>query len=237
MSTQQLSSTTSSAAAASSVNNGLASIANNYQTFLSLLTTQLANQDPTSPMDTSQFTSQLTQMTGVEQQLLSNQLLQQLVNQSNGTSLQSAIGMIGQTVTVNGDSATLSNNSATWTYSLPSAPSQMTMSVVNSAGDIVWTGPVTPNGSGAQSFTWDGKDMSGNQQTNGGTYTLTINAKDQDGNAITANTTLQGTATAVQTVNGQTMVTVGGIQVPLSSITGVSSASSASNTGSSTTGG
>lgn len=229
MSTQQLTSTTSSAAANSSINNGLASIANNYQTFLSLLTTQLANQDPTSPMDTSQFTSQLTQMTGVEQQLLSNQLLQQLVNQSGGGNLESAIGMIGQNVTINGDSANLTNGTATWTFSLPSAPSSMTVSVVNANNDIIWTGPVNASGSGAQTFTWNGQDMSGNQQANGGTYTLKITATDANGNPITANTTLQGTATAVQTVNGQTMVTVGGAQVPLSSIIGVSSASSTSN--------
>jgi flagellar basal-body rod modification protein FlgD len=225
MSTQQLSSTTTSTAAGASINNGLASIANNYQTFLSLLTTQLANQDPTSPMDTSQFTSQLTQMTGVEQQLLSNQLLQQLVNQSGGGNLESAIGMIGKNVTINGDSANLTNGTATWTFSLPSTPSSMTVSVVNASNDIIWTGPVTPNGSGAQTFTWDGKDMSGNQQANGGTYTLKITATDANGQAITADTTLQGTATAVQTVNGQTMVTVGGAQVPLSSIIGVSSSS------------
>ena len=81
--TSPLTTTTTSAQAQATVNSGLSSIANNYQTFLSLLTTQLSNQDPLSPMDTSQFTQQLTQMTGVEQQLLSNQLLQQLVNQNN----------------------------------------------------------------------------------------------------------------------------------------------------------
>jgi flagellar basal-body rod modification protein FlgD len=84
----------------SALNSGLASVANNYQTFLTLLTTQLQNQDPTSPLDTSQFTSQLTQMTGVEQQLLSNQLLQQLVSAQGG--LPQAAGLIGKTVTAPG---------------------------------------------------------------------------------------------------------------------------------------
>ncbi len=216
--------TTTAAAAANTVNNGLAGLANNYQTFLSLLTTQLQNQDPLSPMDTNQFTQQLTQMTGVEQQLLSNQLLQQLVNQGQSSSgIENAVGLIGKTVSINGDSAVLSGGSATWEFSLPTAPASMTASVVNSNNNIVWTGAVTPSGAGAQSFTWNGQNQSGQQVADGGTYTLKITAKDSSGAAITPATTMQGSATAVQQVNGQIMVTVNGIQVPLSSIIGVSS--------------
>lgn len=86
-------------ATSNTINSGLAALANNQQTFLSLLTTQLKNQDPLSPVDTNQFTQQITQMTGVEQQLLSNQLLQQLVS-SQG--LPQAVGMIGKTITAPG---------------------------------------------------------------------------------------------------------------------------------------
>ena len=76
--------TSSASASALSINNGLASLAGNFQSFLSLLTTQLQNQDPLNPTDTNQFTQQITSMTGVEQQLMSNQLLQQLVAQQTG---------------------------------------------------------------------------------------------------------------------------------------------------------
>jgi flagellar hook assembly protein FlgD len=99
-STNSSSSTGSAAAGQLSLNNGLASLAGNFQSFLTLLTTQLKNQDPTSPLDTSQFTQQITQMTGVEQQLLSNQLLQQLVSAQGGVA-QSA-NLIGETVTAPG---------------------------------------------------------------------------------------------------------------------------------------
>jgi flagellar basal-body rod modification protein FlgD len=95
--------TTNSSAAASntaSINSGLASVASNYQTFLSLLTTQLKNQDPTSPLDTNAFTAQLTQMTGVEQQLLSNQLLQQLVTAQSG--IGASANLIGKVITAPG---------------------------------------------------------------------------------------------------------------------------------------
>ncbi|MDR3658976.1 MAG: flagellar hook capping FlgD N-terminal domain-containing protein, partial [Mycobacterium sp.] len=214
---------TTNAAASSTINSGLAGLADNYQTFLSLLTTQLKNQDPLSPLDTNQFTQQLTQMTGVEQQLLSNQQLQQQVNQNQTTSsLDNSVGLIGKTVSVNGDSSVLAGGKATFEFSLPTAPGSMTLSVVDSNNKVVWSGDVTPTGSGAQTFTWDGKDSTGAQTADGGTYTLTIAAKDPSGAAISAATTMQGTATAVQQVSGTTMVTVNGAQVPLSSIIGVS---------------
>lgn len=92
--------TSSAAAGQLSINGGLASLAGNFQSFLTLLTTQLQNQDPLNPTDTNQFTQQITQMTGVEQQLISNQLLQQLVAEQTGVS--AAAGLIGDTITAPG---------------------------------------------------------------------------------------------------------------------------------------
>lgn len=98
--TNAASGTSSASAGALSINNGLASLAGNFQSFLSLLTTQLQNQDPLNPTDTNQFTQQITSMTGVEQQLISNQLLQQLVAQQTGVG--AAAGLIGDTITASG---------------------------------------------------------------------------------------------------------------------------------------
>jgi flagellar basal-body rod modification protein FlgD len=92
--------TSSAAAGQISINGGLASLAGNFQSFLTLLTTQLRNQDPLNPTDTNQFTQQITQMTGVEQQLISNQLLQQLVSEQTGVS--AAARLIGDKITASG---------------------------------------------------------------------------------------------------------------------------------------
>jgi flagellar basal-body rod modification protein FlgD len=213
--------TSTTGTSTSAANNGLAQLADNYQTFLSLLTTQLQNQDPLSPLDTNQFTQQLTQMTGVEQQLLSNQLLQQLVTQSQGGGLTGAVGLIGQPVTASDTTATLQNGTATWQFSTASQPASMNATVTDSSGNVVWTGGLTPNGSGAQSFTWNGENAAGVQQSNGGTYTLSIAATDATGATIPVSTNISGTATAVQQVNGVTMITVNGVQVPVSSVTTV----------------
>jgi flagellar basal-body rod modification protein FlgD len=214
--------TTNNAQTAATINSGLGQIASNYNTFLSLLTTQLKNQDPTSPLDTSQFTQQLTQMTGVQQQLLSNQLLQQLVNQSQG-GVVSAVGLIGKSVTASGNTSMLQNNTASFQYNLPTAASTATGTITDSNNNIVWTGPITTSGTGAQTFTWNGQNQSGTAQTNGGLYNLSVAAKDVNGATIAVSDSLQGKVTAVQQVDGTTLLTVGSNQLPLSAVTGVSS--------------
>jgi flagellar basal-body rod modification protein FlgD len=110
-----------------SVNNGLASLAGNFQSFLTLLTTQLQNQDPLNPTDTNQFTEQITQMTGVEQQLMSNQLLQQLISQQTGVA--AAAGLMGDTVTAPG--ATSSDPNITGTVTAVNEVGGQTMLTVN----------------------------------------------------------------------------------------------------------
>ena len=69
-------------------------LADSYETFMNLLTAQIKNQDPLSPMDSTQFTQQLVQMTGVEQQLLTNDLLEKLVT-NTGSGIQTSVSLLG----------------------------------------------------------------------------------------------------------------------------------------------
>jgi flagellar basal-body rod modification protein FlgD len=148
-------------------------------------------------------------------------LLQQLVNQNQGT-VTSAVGLIGKSVTASGNSAMLQNNSATFAYNLPANAAKVTGTIEDANNAIVWTGQLTGVNAGAQSFTWNGANTLGQEQTNGSLYTMTVTATNSAGQAITPSTTVSGTVSAVQQVNGQTLVTIGSDQVPLSSVTGVS---------------
>ena len=65
-------SATTSASAAANATNPLVALSSNFNDFLQMLMTQLQNQDPTSPMDTNEFTSELVQFSGVEQQINTN---------------------------------------------------------------------------------------------------------------------------------------------------------------------
>lgn len=199
---------------------GQQNLASNFNTFLQLLTTQLKNQDPTSPMDPNAFTQQLVEMTGVQQQLLSNQLLQQLVSAQNG-GVASAVNLIGKDVTAQSSNAVLAGGQASWAYNLPSAATEATLTVSAASGQVVWSGPAPNLAAGQHTFTWSGQNSYGQKLADGGTYTLSVTA-DASGAPMTPTVYVQGVATAVNQANGQSQVTVGSTPVPLSSITEVS---------------
>src|SRR5882724_7394234 len=115
--------------------NALAStqIAGNFQSFLQLLTTQLKNQNPLSPLDTNQFTQQLVEFAGVQQQLNTNDSLATLVSLQQTAQSTQALGFVGKTAVVDGSTATMTNSSATWDLSVPK-DSNVSISITNSTG-------------------------------------------------------------------------------------------------------
>ena len=212
---------TSVAQATSTINAGVGALASNYETFLSLLTTQLKNQDPLSPLDNNQFTQQLTAMTGVQQQLLTNQLLTQMIGQNQADVGSGAINLIGKLVTVDSNDAKLGEEGATWNYNLSGATKEATLEVLDSAGKVVSTYTVSDLEKGANTFTWNGKGPTGTQFGEG-VYTLRVTAKDANGNNLSGIGAVTGVASRIQTLNGQLMLTVGDIKAPIGAVTGVS---------------
>ena len=225
MTTAVGSTTTNTAAATGTqadINAGAANLGTGYTTFLTLLTTQLKNQDPTSPLDTNQFTQQLVQMTGVQQQLLSNQLLQTLVtNSSGGGGVSNAVGLIGRTVDAQSSTATLSGGKAAWEYSLDSAASSGTVTVKDSLGATVYSGTLPDLSSGTHAFNWNGKTTAGTQAPDGGTYTLSVSATGASGSAVAAQTLVSGIVSSATTSNGQVVLKIGNNTAPLSAVTSV----------------
>jgi flagellar basal-body rod modification protein FlgD len=207
------------AASAASVA-GLKSLTSNFDTFLTLLTTQLKNQDPLAPLDSNQFTQQLTQMSGVEAQLQGNTLLQQLVG-NTGASVASAVGLIGKNVRATSDTAALNNGQASWTYNLGTAAADLQVQVLDSSGTVVDVEAPTGLTAGDHTFNWNGKTLDGTQLKNG-TYTLRVVATDAQGAAVATSTSVEGVVTGVEQANGATMLTVNGGPISLSSIISVS---------------
>src|SRR3954451_11169394 len=107
-------SNTSNTAANSTTGVDKTTIAGNFQTFLTLLTTQLKNQNPLDPLDTNQFTQQLVQFAGVEQQLKTNDELSSLIATQQAAQSTQALGFVGRTAVVDGTTTGLINSSATW---------------------------------------------------------------------------------------------------------------------------
>jgi flagellar basal-body rod modification protein FlgD len=209
-------STSGSSAAAT---NALASqqIAGNFQSFLTLLTTQLQNQDPTSPLDTNQFTQQLVQFAGVQQQLNTNDSLATLVSLQQTAQSTQALTFVGKTAVVNGSTTALTNSSATWELSSPTN-ANVNLSISNSTGQTVFSGNVAVPAGQHQPFTWNGLGSDGTKLPDG-QYKLTATAVDSAGNSVGISTQVQGVVDSVDltqsppllSINGQTF-TVNQIQ-------------------------
>jgi flagellar basal-body rod modification protein FlgD len=213
--------TQTQAGATQTIANGKNTLASNFQTFLSLLTAQLKNQDPLSPLDSNQFTGQLTQMSGVEQQLLTNDLLKSLVAQSGQGGMADGVSFIGKDVTAAASATRLEGKKATWSYELGTTASDATLEIVDGAGNTVWKGSAPDKSEGVHDFTWDGKDLSGRQLADGGVYTLKVTAKTASGADVDSQTLIRGVVSGVEMANGEAYLSVGSALVPLSNVISV----------------
>ncbi|MGA0607602.1 flagellar hook assembly protein FlgD [Phenylobacterium sp. VNQ135] len=193
---------------------GRTRLAESFDTFLALLTAQLKNQDPLSPLDSNQFTQQIVQMTGVEQQLLTNDLLKSLVsNTTNGVA--TAVSLIGKEVRAATTDAKLQNGKAEWIYTLPRDANDVKLEVLDSKGKVVKVlAPEEAKGlkAGDHKVTWDGKDAN-NVKMPDGIYSLRVTAKDSDYATIPTTVSIEGVVTGVEQSNGDTLITVNGAPV------------------------
>jgi flagellar basal-body rod modification protein FlgD len=165
-------------------------IANNFMAFLQLLTTQLQNQNPLEPLDTNQFTQQLVQFAQVEQQLRSNDQLETLVALQKSTQSSAALDFVGKTVVISGATTHLGSDGTTvWTFSSPK-PASATVTIKDSTGQTAFSSNYAIN-SGRQDFVWDGRGTNG-QRWPAGNYTMSITAKDANGQTVAITTDVQG---------------------------------------------
>ena len=209
------SSTTSTSSSSSSTSDATG-IANNFSQFLTLLTTQLKNQNPLDPMDTNQFTQQLVQFAGVEQQLKTNDRLDSILTASKTASTATATSYIGKTVTTDGTSAQLQDGTATWTLDPARAAPKAAITISDAKGNVVAT-QTTALTAGSQAFTWNGKTSAGLTAPDG-TYSIKIAAQDTTGANVAVDTSVTGTVTEVDLSGTTPMLLVGSQKVPLSSV-------------------
>lgn len=218
---------TNNAAANAAANNksatGRERLADSYETFMSLLTAQIKNQDPLSPMDSTQFTQQLVQMTGVEQQLLTNDLLEKLVT-NTGSGIQTSVSLLGKDVRATSDQAKLTAGKANWDFKLGREASEVTVEVLDSKGKVVQVAKLSGEDlkAGDHTYNWNGKDRTGAQMPNGGQYTLRVTAKDSTGAVVPVTNYIKGTVSGVEQVDGKTLITINGVQVGWEKVTSIS---------------
>jgi len=186
----------------------------NYDTFLKILTAQLKNQDPTSPMDASEFTQQLVQYSAVEQQIATNDKLDSILSSVNSNGITPLLSYVGQyTESKTTDELVVQGGTALLGYTLPSAAQSATISVQNSSGDVIATIDGTTT-KGLNRVAWDGTLDSGSAASDG-VYKFVLTAKDSSGAALSV-TDLRtiGKVTGLETgTDGTVKLKVGDLSV------------------------
>jgi flagellar basal-body rod modification protein FlgD len=183
-------------------------LAGNFQTFLTLLTTQLQNQNPLDPLDTNQFTSQLVQFASVEQELKTNDQLTTLVSLQQTAQSTQALSFVGKTAVVDGSTAALTNSSATWDLGVPTN-ANVSVSITNSTGQTVFSNTYAVTAGQNQAFGWDGKGNDGTQWPDG-KYTMTATATDSAGNTVAVSTQIQGVVNSVDLTQSPPLLSING---------------------------
>ena len=216
---------TASAAAASSsssssTTNALTSLSSNFTDFLNLLLTQLKNQDPSSPMDSNSFTSELVQFSSVEQQITTNTNLTSLIQATQGSEVIQATGVVGKSVTVQSSQIALQNGAGQLNFNTNTAE-PVNITITNSSGVTVQQVSETSK-AGANTFTWNGQDSSGTQLPDGA-YNVAISGTGSGGTTAAVPFTVTGTATGVQNTNGAVTLQLGALSLGFSNVQSVAS--------------
>ncbi len=203
--------------------NSSAQLADDFDDFLNLLTTQLQNQDPLSPMDSTEFTNQLVAFSGVEQQINANSKLDSLVSLNIGSSFSSALNYVSKNISyLSSESYFDGTEPVKINYSIDGASVDTTINIFSEDGELILSKNVA-NSQDITEFIWDGKDENGTVQPSG-TYEFRVDALDGENAALKTTTVVNGRVNGIETQNGTTFLLVGERAVSLGNIIKVSEA-------------
>lgn len=197
---------TPAATSATTSTNSAASLASNFNTFLTILTAQIQNQDPLEPMDSSKFTEQLVQFSGVEQQIRSNSQLETLVKATNSNAGAALSGYLGQQAEIDSSGAQFNGDTVHWRYALPSDAAKATITVTDSAGRVLYS-KTGETAKGSHDFDWNGELNSGGIAPDDQPYWINVVAEDANGETITPMHSLVTTISGVDLTYGEPALT------------------------------
>lgn len=196
--------------------NAAGSLAETFDTFLLLLTSQLKNQDPLDPMKSEQFTQQLVEFAGVEQSINSNKKLDQLIQLQTSNQLNSAVSYIGRSVEVVADQLMLSGGTAKITYGLDGNAAKTMIAIVDQSGRPVRS-LAGETEIGRHEFVWDGRDTTGNALPDG-VYNFSVVATDKDDKTVPTVTASIGKVTGIEIIDGSLQLNIGEMGLPFDAI-------------------
>jgi flagellar basal-body rod modification protein FlgD len=193
----------------------LSELTSNFQSFLTLLTTQLQNQDPSAPMDSNQFTSELVAFTGVDAQIQTNASLGQLIQLAQGSTTIQSEQLLGKQVAVTSNQLVLQNGTAALQFTAQSAGT-VAIAVYNAAGQQLYDATVNAN-AGRNTWTWNGQTAGGVTEPDGA-YNVAVVGSAAGGGTTALPFTVLGTVTGVQASGSTVDLSLGSLTVPISAL-------------------
>jgi flagellar basal-body rod modification protein FlgD len=206
-------------AAATGKSGTKASIANNFDQFLTLLTTQLKNQSPLDPLDTNQFTQQLVQFASVEQQLKQNETLTTLLAVNKSMTATAALGYVGSTIRADGTQTQLKGGKAQWVLDA-ARPADATITIKNASGSVVATDRRSLS-AGQNAYVWNGRTSTGSNAPDG-TYTIEVSARDSLGQPVSIKNEIVGVVDSVDLSGDSPLLKIGSLTIELDKIKSLS---------------
>jgi len=185
--------------------------------FLTLLMTQLGNQDPMNPMESAKFMDQLSAMNTVEQLMAANERLENLMMGLSSLNNQSSVGLVGKTIVARGDTVSHSSEETTeFKFEVAEPVAEASIAVKDSEGRIVDVIELGATETGIQSVDWDGTGPEGVLPD--GDYTFEIHAQNEHGDPVETRTYITGVVEEIRFDNGYPMLVIGGDRVGLDAI-------------------
>lgn len=202
-------------------------LSGDFDTFLSLLTTQLQNQDPLSPMDSAEFTNQLVMFSSVEQQISQNTKLDELIGLQQGDVLTTALGYVGKDIEYEGNDFTYQGGDIDLTYKLDDTAKSTKVSILDEQNNVIYSfdGEIS---AGSHKFTWNGLDDAGNAAATDKAYHLEIGAVDYSDSKVETTSYVPTRVRGVETEDGIAQVITDHGTLPITSIISVREPTSAS---------
>lgn len=191
-------------------------LADDFDSFLQLLTTQLRNQDPLEPMDASEFTNQLVQFSSVEQQIQTNSYMETLITSTQAQSVNAAVNYLGSNVRAAGVTTTLANGSASWDLVTSAGAPDSTITISDENGQEVYSTSHSVE-RGESTFTWDGKTSTGASAPDG-MYSIRVVGNSADGQSVPVYTAVEGEVTGVDFTGSEPVLQLGNVRVTLASV-------------------
>jgi flagellar basal-body rod modification protein FlgD len=191
--------------------------AEDFDDFLTLLTTQLQNQDPLSPMDTTEFTNQLVMFADVEQSINQSGLLEDLVNVNAQNQASAAVSYIGRQIEFDHNEVNYTGEPVVLGYSLPEDATQATMEIYDSSGELIRIIGGIEQSFGDHAVEWDGLDQQGNPVAQGA-YSFQVGVVNDDDQPIEASYMSEGVVTGIEYNAGETTLMMGTVGVKLENV-------------------